>query len=650
VAVSTLAGKKCFITGAASGIGQATARAAADRGAAVFLTDIDDEGLERTVLAIRGRGGQVPLHAGADVSDLEAVRALGRRIHEAHGPMDVVMNIAGVSVWGTVDVLEHRHWQRAIDVNLMGPIHVLETFVPEMVRWGRGGHVVNVSSAAGLLGLPWHAAYSASKFGLRGISEVLRFDLARHGIGVSLVCPGAVDTGLVRTIDIPGVDMNHADVQRLKARFLNRAISADEAAKAILRAVECNRYLVFTSLDIRAAYWLQRFVPTIYERIMHRLNDMLHRVASRAKIESFRSSPVVGLALLMLATFAMACGGGSEAAETIQTGTSEALDTGSSDTAGDESGSTTTDMDEPGASTDTDDGGSETTDTNGGGSGNLDRFVCPGAGALAEGMNDIEVGDRTRSFYLEFPDDMIGPIGVVFSWHGYNDPGSDGDAAGWRSAAEVDANADPEFPVVVVTPFDVDFDPPIGLDWQLDEGTAESNIDLAFFEAMLGCLNEQYELDPAHIHSYGFSAGSVMSSLIHSAYPDVVSAVVCVSGMWFNDPVQVEMINLIPVNPSWPVLDPSDFGTVLLTHGGPNDVTVLNIANLENMAQAAFPFLAAAERVVIDCAHDNGHTLHPELTTEQVMKFFADHPAGEPSPYIDGGLSGYPASCTLRLP
>ena len=77
-----------------------------------------------------------------------------------------------------------------IDVNLMGPISVLECFVPPMIEAGRGGHVVNVSSAAGLFGLPWHAAYSASKFGLRGVSEVLRFDLRRHGIGVSLVCPG----------------------------------------------------------------------------------------------------------------------------------------------------------------------------------------------------------------------------------------------------------------------------------------------------------------------------------------------------------------------------------------------------------------------------------------------------------------------------
>ncbi len=116
------------------------------------------------------------------------------------------MNIAGVSAWGTVEQLTHQHWKSMIDINLMGPIHVIESFLPPMVAAGRGGHLVNVSSAAGLVALPWHAAYSASKYGLRGLSEVLRFDLARHRIGVSVVVPGAVKTPLVQSVQIAGVD------------------------------------------------------------------------------------------------------------------------------------------------------------------------------------------------------------------------------------------------------------------------------------------------------------------------------------------------------------------------------------------------------------------------------------------------------------
>lgn len=632
MAVSTFAGRKCFITGAASGIGRATARAAAEEGAVLFLTDINGEALEGAVREIEGEGGQVALHAALDIRDLEAVRALGRRIHAAHGPMDVVMNVAGVSIWGAVEALEHRHWQQTIDVNLMGPIHVIETFVPEMVRGGAGGHLVNVSSAAGLLGLPWHAAYSASKFGLRGISEVLRFDLARHDIGVSLVCPGAVDTGLVHTIEVAGIDTSQHEVQRLKSRFLDRAITPEKAAKAILRGVEQNRFLVFTSPDIRAAHWLQRFIPPAYELIMRQLNDKLHRLGSKAKIQAPRVAQTAGFVLVSLLTvLAIACGGsedvGSEDVATVGAGAGGHVGVGGGATVG---------------STSVGAGGAGPTVT-------LDEFTCPGA-TLGQGLNTIMVGEHSRSFHLEFPDDMSGPIGVVFSYHGYKDTGGDGDAAGWRSAAEVDANADPSFPVVVVTPIAIDFNPPVGLDWQLDKGTAADNVDLALFEAALGCLNEQYAIDPAQIYSYGFSAGSVMSSLLHSAYPHVVSAIACVSGMWFNDPAQVDMIQVISVAPEWPPLHPSDGGAVLVTHGGPNDTTIFNIANLEDMAQAAFPFLEAAERVVLDCGHDDGHTLHPELTTQHVMRFFADHRAGVPSPYLTQEPTGFPASCNLRLP
>src|SRR3546814_9729733 len=127
----------------------------------------------------------------------------------------------------------------------MGPIHVMECFVPPMIAAGRGGHLVNVSSAAGLFGLPWHAAYSASKFGLRGISEVLRFDLARHGIGVSLVCPGGVDTGLVRTIEIVGLDGEAPDMVRMRRRFQRHAITRSEEHTSELQSLMRISYAVF---------------------------------------------------------------------------------------------------------------------------------------------------------------------------------------------------------------------------------------------------------------------------------------------------------------------------------------------------------------------------------------------------------------------
>ena len=231
-AVPDLRGKRCLITGAASGIGRATALAAAAHGAELFLTDLHEEPLARVVEEVRAAGGTVAHAAPADVADHEAVVALGVAIHAAHGAMDVVMNVAGIATWGTIDRLEHRHWRRVVDVNLMGPISVLECFVPPMIAAGRGGQIVNVSSAAGLFGLPWHAPYSATKFGLRGVSEVLRFDLRRHGIGVTLVCPGAVRTPLTGTVTIVGVDKERPDDQ-----------SADRALRAARRLARARRGL-----------------------------------------------------------------------------------------------------------------------------------------------------------------------------------------------------------------------------------------------------------------------------------------------------------------------------------------------------------------------------------------------------------------------
>jgi NAD(P)-dependent dehydrogenase (short-subunit alcohol dehydrogenase family) len=282
MAVRDVRGMKCFVTGAASGIGRATAIAAAQRGAELFLTDIQEEALERVAGEIRATGGTVSLAAPADVSDYAVVVALADAIHAEHGSMDVVMNIAGISTWGTVDRLTHEHWRRQVDVNLMGPIHVIETFVPPMIEAGRGGQLVNVSSSAGLLAFPWHAAYSAAKFGLRGISEVLRFDLRRHDIGVTLVCPGAVATGLVDTVQIVGVNREDPRIKKLIHRFEKRAKTPESVAESILTGMRKGRFIVYTSNDIRFAHFVQRKFAKPYELAMQAMNDRLSAVAEKA--------------------------------------------------------------------------------------------------------------------------------------------------------------------------------------------------------------------------------------------------------------------------------------------------------------------------------------------------------------------------------
>ncbi len=276
-----LDGKAVLVTGAASGIGRATAHAVAARGGRLVLTDVQAEALARTAGEL---GSAVLAHRCLDVTDNDAVLAFARDVHAEHGSLDVVMNVAGVSTWGAVQDLRHDDWRRMVEVNLMGPINVIEAFVPAMVEAKRGGHLVNVSSAAGLFGLPWHAAYSASKFGLRGVSEVLRFDLRRYRIGVTLVCPGAVDTPLVGTVNIIGVDSEHPVMRKMKSRFQRHAVKPEAVARKIIAGVERNRYLVVTSPDIRALVLVQRYFPPLYRLIMRIMNDQLYAVARKARV------------------------------------------------------------------------------------------------------------------------------------------------------------------------------------------------------------------------------------------------------------------------------------------------------------------------------------------------------------------------------
>jgi NAD(P)-dependent dehydrogenase (short-subunit alcohol dehydrogenase family) len=282
----TVADKRVVITGAASGIGRATAALAAAKGARVLLTDRNAEPLEAVAAEIRDAGGIVEYAKALDVSDHAAVKAMADEIHAEHGSVDIVMNIAGIAVWGFVDTLSHEQWRRTIDVNLMGPIHIIECFVPEMVRARRGGHIVNVSSAAGIFGLPWHAPYSATKFGLRGVSEVLRFDLRRNDIGVSLVCPGAVDTGLVQTVEIAGVDKENPSLRKETDRFQRHAATPEQAAERIIRGIERNRYWVYTSRDIQVAHFLARHFEWGYALVMRLANDRFRSVMKKAREQS----------------------------------------------------------------------------------------------------------------------------------------------------------------------------------------------------------------------------------------------------------------------------------------------------------------------------------------------------------------------------
>lgn len=273
--IRDLSGKKVLVTGAASGIGRATAILLDELGAELVLTDIQSDLLDDVVAAINASAhpGRVLLHDTVDVADYDRVARFAEDVAERVGRLDVVMNIAGISAWGTIDRLDHKKWQAMVDVNLMGPIHILEQFVPPMIAAGGPGHVVNVSSAAGILALPWHAAYSAAKFGLVGVSEVLRFDLREHNIGVSVVVPGGVKTPLVDTVDITGLNREHPKVQAALDGFHKVAVEPEAVARAIVAGIYKNKFMVFTSNDIRLGYFAKQKLGFPYEIAMRIAND-----------------------------------------------------------------------------------------------------------------------------------------------------------------------------------------------------------------------------------------------------------------------------------------------------------------------------------------------------------------------------------------
>lgn len=285
----SLDGRLAVITGAGSGIGRAAALASARRGARLALTDIDAATLDSAASDVRRAGGQIVTQSALDIADHQAVLAFARHVHAAAGSAGAIMNVAGISTWGRIQDLDHEHWRRTIDIDLMGPINVLEAFVPEMIRAGRGGQIANVSSAAGLLGLPIHAPYSAAKFGLRGVSEVLRFDLERDGIGVSLICPGAVNTQLVSTVDIVGISRDDPALARMITKFQRHAVTPESAAESMLAGMERRKHLVYTSADVRLGYWAQRVFPFAYNLAMRSLNRRVMRLIDRSRVASVDS-------------------------------------------------------------------------------------------------------------------------------------------------------------------------------------------------------------------------------------------------------------------------------------------------------------------------------------------------------------------------
>src|SRR5438477_11395388 len=189
------AGKTAFVTGGAAGIGLALGRAFAESGMKVMLADIEADALHAAVKSLQEISPDIS-GTICDVADAESVERAAQASFDAFGHVHVVCNNAGVAAGGGIDHISLDNWRWVIDVNLMGVLHGIKSFLPHIRAHGEGGHIVNTASMAGMQGGLGFSPYGASKFAVVGMSEGLATQLKPFGIGVTVLCPGFVRTGI----------------------------------------------------------------------------------------------------------------------------------------------------------------------------------------------------------------------------------------------------------------------------------------------------------------------------------------------------------------------------------------------------------------------------------------------------------------------
>ncbi|MCG6496051.1 SDR family oxidoreductase [Kitasatospora sp. A2-31] len=261
-AEAAAAGRLVVVTGGGSGIGRATALAFAEDGARVVVCDLDLAAAERTA-ELASLIGPAAHAYQVDVSDGDAVDAFAKEVAAEHGVPDVVVNNAGIGHSGTFLQTTAKEWQRVLDVNLWGVIHGCRAFGTLMADRGAGGHIVNVSSAAAYLPSKALTAYATSKAAVFMLSDCLRAELAGHGIGVSTICPGIVNTNITRTSTFSATTATEQAAKQARAArlYARRGFPPEKVAAAILDAVRTGRPVVPVTPEAKAARFLSRLSP-----------------------------------------------------------------------------------------------------------------------------------------------------------------------------------------------------------------------------------------------------------------------------------------------------------------------------------------------------------------------------------------------------
>ena len=268
----TFDGKVAVITGAGSGIGRALALDLAARGAVLALSDKDEVGLLETAEQCTARHAREVHAEKLDVSDRAAIADYASSVAGDLGRVNVVFNNAGIALHGDFEETPYDEFERVMDVNFWGVVNSTKEFLPHLIASG-DGHVVNISSLFGLMGMPGQTAYNASKFGVRGFTEALRTEMliAKHPVQVSCVHPGGIKTAIARNARTTA-----SHDQQTVAQFFDRKLAkttAEKAAGIIVDGVLKNKPRIVVGADAKFLDGYVRLVGPRYQSMVAKLSS-----------------------------------------------------------------------------------------------------------------------------------------------------------------------------------------------------------------------------------------------------------------------------------------------------------------------------------------------------------------------------------------
>ncbi len=265
--ITDFKGKNAIVTGAGSGIGRELALQLADKGCRVIITDIHRERIDEVLSQIKAKGLEAEGYC-IDHSRFEEVENFAREYFERWGRIDILCSNAGIGVGSHFRELTIKDWEWVMGINLWGAIYMLHHFVPKMIDQ-RGGSILITASGAGLIGLPGMAPYCTSKFAMLGLAESLRGELYKYNIKVSALCPGIINTNIIRDGKIMFADASGSSRQSLVDKFYQTfGVLPAVVAKQGISALRCDTGIkVSPRLQMWPVYILKRLSPTVYQGI-----------------------------------------------------------------------------------------------------------------------------------------------------------------------------------------------------------------------------------------------------------------------------------------------------------------------------------------------------------------------------------------------